>query len=60
MAGVEGQRADRVALRVGHLADADHARRVAGARRGNRAVEGHVGAVRSVTTGGAGVERDGL
>ena len=37
--GVERQRADRVALPVRDLGGPDDARRVAGARRGNRAVE---------------------
>ena len=37
--GVEGQRADRVALLVGDLGGADHARRVAGARGRDGAVE---------------------
>ena len=39
MAGVERQRADRVALRIGHFGRGDDARRITGARRGNRAVE---------------------
>ena len=37
--GVEGQRANRVALPIGDLARGDHARRIAGARSGDRAVE---------------------
>ena len=45
VAGVEGQRADGVALAVGDLGGADHARRVARARRGDGAVERLVGRV---------------
>ena len=41
MAGVERQRADRVPLLVGDLVGADDTRRIARARRCDRAVEGY-------------------
>ena len=54
MAGVEGQRADRVALLVGDLVRADDARRIAAcARRQLRRRTASPGALRSVIFGGA-------
>ena len=49
--GVECQRADRVALRIGDFGRADHSRRITRTRGRDGAIERRRRSVRSVTTG---------
>jgi hypothetical protein len=56
VAGIERQRPDRVALLVGDFMASITARRIAGARRRDRSVEGSSGAVRKGDLGQLGGE----